>query len=116
MNLRRLNRLEGRINRRNWVYGMVILNLIIAIFTVLIGSDYLILVSILPGLFAISHSIRRLHDIGLSGWFWLIIGIPVINFLFLLFLALKKGQDRENKYGPVPSPKVRFPAQILGED
>ena len=42
--------------------------------------------------------IRRCHDIGLSGW-WAILGfIPYIN----LFLIFKKGQQRDNIYGPMP--------------
>lgn len=116
MNLRRLNRMEGRINRRNWIYGMICSNIVVAIITAFLGNDYLPLIALLPGLFSISLSVRRLHDIGLSGWFWLIIAIPIINFFFLLFLALKRGENKENKYGAIPLPNIRFPAQILGED
>jgi len=46
----------------------------------------------------------------------LAMAIPIINFLLLFFLAFEKGEKKENKYGPIPSFKVRFPAQILGED
>jgi uncharacterized membrane protein YhaH (DUF805 family) len=46
--------------------------------------------------------IRRCHDIGLSGW-WAILGfIPYINLLMGLFLIFKKGQQRDNIYGPMP--------------
>ena len=42
--------------------------------------------------------IKRLHDVNLSGWFSAIYLIPIINFLFLLFL-LFKGSVEPNKYG-----------------
>lgn len=95
---------------------MICSNLVVAIITVFVGNDYLPLAALLPGLFSVSLSVRRLHDIGLGGWWWLIIGIPIVNFFFLLFLAVKPGQNKENKYGPVPALSLRFPAQILGED
>ena len=48
----------------------------------------------------ICSSIRRLHDIGSSGWIYLIVHIffPIGN----LILGLLKGEQEENKYGPPP--------------
>lgn len=40
----------------------------------------------------IAAGIRRMHDIGKSGWFFI---IPVVGFIFTLF----KGNEAENKYG-----------------
>lgn len=53
----------------------------------------------LPGL---AVSVRRLHDIGKSGWMVLIGLIPVIGGLWLLVLMLKDGEVSENEYGPNP--------------
>ena len=49
------------------------------------------------GLFvpAIAVGIRRMHDVGKSGWFFL---IPIYN----LILACTEGQTGENEYGPDP--------------
>ncbi len=53
----------------------------------------------------IAVSIRRLHDIGKSGW-WLLIGIiPVINFIgifVLLFFYVTDSQPGDNAYGENP--------------
>lgn len=51
---------------------------------------------------AIAVWVRRLHDVGKSGWFLLIVFIPVIGGIWLLILALQDSQPGENKYGPNP--------------
>ena len=52
---------------------------------------------------AISLSIRRLHDVGKSAA-WLLISLTIIGFFWLIFyLAIKKGDAEENKYGVNPS-------------
>ena len=53
----------------------------------------------LPG-FAVS--IRRLHDVGKSGWFYLIVLIPLVGVIWLLVLACTDGQRGVNAYGPNP--------------
>lgn len=47
-------------------------------------------------------TIRRLHDIGLSGWVVLISLIPFLGFLLVLFLLFKRGEPLTNRYGPDP--------------
>ena len=44
---------------------------------------------------ALAVGVRRMHDIGKSGWFFL---IPLFN----IFLAVTPGEVGENKYGPDP--------------
>ena len=47
-------------------------------------------------------SIRRLHDIGKSGW-WLLIGlVPLIGCIVLLIFYIKDSQPGTNQYGPNP--------------
>ena len=43
-------------------------------------------------------TIKRLHDVNLSGWFSVINSVPIINLLFILFLSFK-GSVEPNKYG-----------------
>ena len=46
--------------------------------------------------------VRRLHDIGKSGW-WILLGlIPVIGFIILLVWMISKGTSGNNAYGPSP--------------
>lgn len=47
----------------------------------------------------VATTVRRLHDIGKSGWWYLLIGIPFIN-LYVLYLLLSSGNKEENIYGP----------------
>ena len=53
----------------------------------------------LPGLAVL---VRRLHDVGKSGWFMFISLIPIIGGIWLLVLMVTDGQPGENQYGPNP--------------
>lgn len=50
----------------------------------------------------IGVGVRRLHDIGKSGWWYLIILIPILGVLILLFFFVTDSQAGENKYGANP--------------
>ena len=54
---------------------------------------------ILPSL---SLVVRRLHDVGKSGWFYFIAFIPIIGGIWLLVLFCTEGTKGENKYGADP--------------
>ena len=64
----------------------------------IIGNLYSLAV-LLPSLGVL---VRRLHDVGKSGWFFLIILIPLIGFIWLLILLFRDSQQGENKWGPSP--------------
>ena len=50
----------------------------------------------------ISVAVRRLHDVGRSGW-WLLIAFTVIGIIFpLLYWHINPGVKGPNKYGPDP--------------
>lgn len=48
-------------------------------------------------------NVRRLHDIGLTGWLVLLFLIPTFGSLIILVFALIPTQGRENQWGPVPA-------------
>ena len=51
---------------------------------------------------AIAVAIRRMHDIGKSG-FWILIGlIPIIGWIWAIVLTATPGQPGPNQYGPDP--------------
>jgi uncharacterized membrane protein YhaH (DUF805 family) len=58
-----------------------------------------ILAMIIPGL---AVTVRRLHDVGKSGWFYFIVLIPIIGSIWLLVLMVTDGQPGRNKYGKNP--------------
>ena len=51
---------------------------------------------------SLAVAVRRLHDIGKSGWMLLIGLIPLVGVIWLLILLLRDSEARENKYGPNP--------------
>jgi uncharacterized membrane protein YhaH (DUF805 family) len=55
------------------------------------------LIHLIPG-FAVS--VRRLHDVGKSGWFLLIALIPLIGSIWILVLICLDGEKSNNKWGP----------------
>lgn len=58
-----------------------------------------VLAVLIPG---ISLTVRRLHDVGKSGWFYFIALIPFIGAIWLLVLLCTDGNAGENKYGANP--------------
>lgn len=69
---------------------------------VLIGGLGLVLVSLALVVPAICVSIRRLHDIGLSGWLFLLGLVPYVGGLFLFVCSLIPSSEKANKHGPSP--------------
>ena len=59
-----------------------------------------ILVMLCP---VITVTARRLHDVGRSGWWQLISGLPFVGIIGLIFLLIwwcTEGEKKKNKYGP----------------
>jgi len=54
---------------------------------------------LLPGL---AVGVRRLHDVGKSGWMMLIVLIPLIGAIWLLVLVCTDSQAGSNKWGENP--------------
>ncbi len=57
-----------------------------------------IVANIIP---SISAGVRRLHDGDRSGWWYLLVMIPLVN-LYILYLMIIKGTTGENRFGPDP--------------
>jgi uncharacterized membrane protein YhaH (DUF805 family) len=132
------NLFKERINRRNYIFGLISSVLlfclvwlvllaayfILAVITGYFGSDeqpvYMIFIWIflffpifIVCAFNISLHVRRLHDLNRSGWFWLLLLLPYVNILFLVLLLFARGTKGENHYGVEPSHSIRYPADIL---
>jgi uncharacterized membrane protein YhaH (DUF805 family) len=103
--------LSGRINRRIYILrqlvilagillGMIVGSFLLAArsvdqFTSQALGAFIVLLA-MP--FAIPQHTRRLHDINWSGWWQLLLLIPVLNIGFRLFLCIKPGAHGANKY------------------
>ena len=68
-----------------------------------LGYGYLYLIGIIVHFIpSLAVLVRRLHDVGKSGWFYFIFLIPLIGVLWLLVLYCTEGQKQDNKWGPDP--------------
>ena len=90
---------SGRARRSEYWY-FVLFNVIIAIIlgqiSVLINFPYLLIIYYLAILLpSLAVAVRRMHDVGKSGWYLL---IPVYSFI----LAVTEGQKGVNGYGDDP--------------
>lgn len=74
---------------------------------ILLGISVMIFLGLLIPL--ITVSVRRLHDLNYSGWWYLVLmlgaAIPYVGtgivIVFLVFMAFK-GSDEQNRFGPDP--------------
>ena len=97
--------LQGRASRSEywWFYSFLILAQIVFIAVdISLGTPLsILLLGALPAGFCVL--VRRFHDLGKSGWWYLIIIIPLIGALIVLFWLVSEGEDSTNNYGAVPT-------------
>lgn len=48
------------------------------------------------------QAVKRLHDINLSGWYYIVYLIPFVNIIFGLYVLFKDGTIGPNEYGADP--------------
>ena len=51
---------------------------------------------------SLAVAVRRLHDTGKSGWFYLVALIPFVGSIWLIILFATEGDVGPNAYGPDP--------------
>lgn len=113
---------EGRIGRLRFLAWTMVLSLvtlpIVGVFALiglgLVSSDSTTGL-IIGGIFAfllflafliasILFTVQRLHDIGWSGWLWLLNLVPFVGSFFPLVIMVVPGNTGANRYGPPPPP------------
>ena len=113
---------QGRIGRLRFLAWTMVLTLVtlgvgivLALFGLaLLSSDSnagLILAGLLAfilvaalGFVSIQFSVQRLHDIGWSGWLWLLNLVPFIGSFFPFVMMVVPGNSAANRYGAPPPP------------
>ena len=106
---------RGRLNRKPFILRGLLLSVLSSVMSTVMtemteaSSTVMHLLALLPLLLMVVLSvgtfmliIRRWHDLGKSGWLTLLMLIPLLNFLVLIFLWVKKGTDGPNAYGDDP--------------
>ncbi|GAB1639560.1 inner membrane protein [Escherichia coli] len=109
-----LTTVNGRARRKEyWYYRLSVLLLIILISFIMgmmigigvpgVNRDVVQwTASIIHFILIFSATVRRLHDTGRSGWWFILYFIPVIGDLVLLIFTVQKGNEGENQFGPDP--------------
>lgn len=92
---------EGRVTRQTfWMFTLW--SIIISIVLGLVSDTISGLFSLAILLPSIGLGARRLHDIGMSGWWQLIGIIPLIGWIAIIVLLAKQGVAGPNEYGADP--------------
>ena len=71
------------------------------------GSSVITFLAAIPGavllfggfVMLVFSSIKRLHDLGFSGWFFLVGLIPIVGTIWTLYYSLVPGKDDDNQFG-----------------
>jgi uncharacterized membrane protein YhaH (DUF805 family) len=104
--MRRYLTVSGRASRMEyWLFFGVYILLILAVGLLhqMIGRNLLggliLLAHIVP---SITVTVRRLHDIGRSGWWILVMLVPLIGPLIALYWTVQPSEPQTNAYGLAP--------------
>jgi uncharacterized membrane protein YhaH (DUF805 family) len=104
---------HGRARRKEYWY-FVLVNIIISVALAIVDgvtgtynsdvgfgllSGIYTLAVLIPG---IAVSVRRLHDIGRSGWWLLVILVPLVGAIVLFIFMVLDSKPEQNEYGPSP--------------
>ena len=89
---------EGRASRKEY-WNFVLFNFLVTLILALVSAGilsviYVILV-IVP---SVAVAVRRLHDVGKSGWMLLAGLVPIIGSLYLLYLFCLDSNDAGDEY------------------
>ncbi|WP_347265748.1 DUF805 domain-containing protein [Paracoccus sp. (in: a-proteobacteria)] len=98
---------EGRASRSEYWWFTLFNVIVSSVLSLLQGglgheigmADLYALAVLLPGL---GVSVRRLHDIGRSGWWLLVILVPLVGWIVLLVWHCTRGEGGPNRFGPDP--------------
>ncbi|MDB3855474.1 DUF805 domain-containing protein [Euryarchaeota archaeon] len=97
---------SGRSSRSEywwWMLAGILFQIICTIIAVLGNVGVAAIFPILLVLPTTTMIVRRLHDFEKSGWWLLIVLIPLIGILYLIYLFIQEGDMNENIYGRVPT-------------
>ncbi|MDA7087720.1 DUF805 domain-containing protein [Pseudomonas sp. SA3-5] len=109
--------IEGRIGRLRYLaWSLMLLLGALALFGLasigmaispLVGVILMALVGIGIVVVSVQISVQRLHDIGWSGWLWLLNMVPIVGGVFALVILVIPGTTGANRYGPPAPPNSR---------
>jgi uncharacterized membrane protein YhaH (DUF805 family) len=90
-----------------YLLGAIVTGIIDFVLDVQLTSGLFGLVMVVPN---ISVAVRRLHDLDRTGWWYLLVFIPLIGWIILLIWFCTKGTEGPNRFGPDPLATAAIPA------
>ena len=100
--LKKYSDFESKSSRKEyWMF--VLFNIIFSSIAMLVSPKLSMLYSLFIFIPALAVTVRRLHDVGKSGWMIFITFIPLIGVFWLLILLFRKGDLEEVMKGNINS-------------
>ncbi|MBP6398881.1 MAG: DUF805 domain-containing protein [Saprospiraceae bacterium] len=103
---------EGRARRMEyWMFTVINLGIYVVLYLLmfLMGGEKAILPMALIVIYSLAVflpnlavSVRRMHDVGKSGWMLLVAIVPILGAIYLLVLYFTDSEPGDNAYGPNP--------------
>ncbi len=102
---------EGRINRQPfwigtiilWVINWVAAGIFFGLFGENIGNILYGIVALIMVYPSLAIGVKRWHDRGKSGWWMLIVLVPLVGAIwYLIECGILRGTEGENRFGPDP--------------
>jgi uncharacterized membrane protein YhaH (DUF805 family) len=96
---------QGRASRSEYWYFIlftVLVNIVLSVVSGVLGDlgailALLVMIALaIPGLAA---AVRRMHDIDRSGWWYLLVLVPLVGAIVVLIWFCKKGTEGANRFG-----------------
>ncbi|HCD9060086.1 TPA: DUF805 domain-containing protein, partial [Pseudomonas aeruginosa] len=96
----------GRLRYLGWSMAMTLCFLVIMGLGFLLGETVGVAVTALASIafivIAVMIGVQRLHDLGWSGWLWLLNFVPFVGSVFGILMLVLPGSTGANRYGPPP--------------
>jgi uncharacterized membrane protein YhaH (DUF805 family) len=93
---------RGRISRKTYLLFGLPLQVLLLLYLYFFGEDnewLSILIGVPLLIPAIIMNIKRAHDLGRTGWFTLVLIIPIVGIWPLVEFIFFRGTDGSNRYG-----------------
>lgn len=113
---------SGRIGRKYYFLGLLVLGLFFGGVSAMFAFNgpnrmniFTFALNIIGAVFLFALHARRWHDLGQSGWWALVLFIPMVNFFVELYLIFAKGVAGKNEFGDPLPPDTKFLDAILNK-
>lgn len=116
---------DGRIRRIEYFLSCIVVSCLawfLSLFAFIMGETtgasggwiigLLVILAIVASVwFSLAQGVKRLHDLNKSGWWILLCCVPVVGWIFGLYMLFADGTVGDNQYGKDPKNRMPYQAQ-----